>query len=503
MDIKKNLSEFREFIKLNYKNALIYSNRVSQYAGRSFRGDAFKIKSDLAHDVEKDEYLYIPVNLGRVITRIFTDYVIWMGYSVDFGDDKLNEEFVKISDSIQLQLKLNEGVNNQSSIWYGIIRLRNVENKPRVEVVPLPNYCANMEDIKIGDDFYDIKEHYIFNVIKDSNGSMYFYVDRYEKQENGTWKGYYGEKRAYNMDYILTDRIAEAKQEEPLEDLPLYILNNDLDNPHIVGDELNNNRVIRNSKDTWVIPRYFHQSDYVDLADLFQEINDRGSQISVEFIKNLTSKISVPAWFKDAQNIQALKGGNKWLVKNPDYLVHNPWEEPARYITKDATYVQTSINDYIPYLLKLIGFIASIPASLLANAIYGSNNPVGTTEKEFLPFYARVSSKQQRIYSSLQRLFKGIMQIAGHTITELPTIKFIKPASYDTAERTVTAIQQLNAGIMSKESAIAYTMGYDAVEIKEELEKIAEETKNAYAITDTTRVFEEDEEEDENESQEN
>jgi hypothetical protein len=32
----------------------------------------------LAHDFEKDEFLYIPVNIGRAITRIFKDYVIGM-----------------------------------------------------------------------------------------------------------------------------------------------------------------------------------------------------------------------------------------------------------------------------------------------------------------------------------------------------------------------------------------------------------------------------------------
>jgi hypothetical protein len=114
----KNLAPFREFIKQNYKFALIYSNKISQFAGDSFRGEAFKIKSDLAHDINKDEYLYIPANLGRVITRIYKDYVIGLGYNVDFSSEELNEEFTRISDEIELQLKLDEGVNNQSSIGY-------------------------------------------------------------------------------------------------------------------------------------------------------------------------------------------------------------------------------------------------------------------------------------------------------------------------------------------------------------------------------------------------
>ncbi len=498
MEFKKNLAPFREFIKLNHKNALIYSNNISKFAEKSFRGEAFKIKSDLAHNVNKDEYLYIPVNLGRVITRIYTDFVIGMWYNVDFGTDKINKKFVELSDKLQLQIKLNEAINNQSSIGYGILRLRKKDDKPRVELIPLPNYLANMEWLSIGDTFEDIKEHVIFTVQRDEvDGTSYFLVDRYEKEWNKR-RGYYKERRANNGNFILTERLLEAEEEELLDSLPLYIFNNDLDNPHVVGMDEEIRKLSKT--DIGEIPRYFHQSDYVDLGDLFQEINDRGSQISVEFIKNLTSKMSVPAGFMNAQTVQGLRNGanpeNKKFSKNPDFLVHNAGEEPAKYIEKDATYVQVSIKDYMPYLLKLIGFLASIPTVLLANAIYGANNPVGTTEKEFTPFYKRVEKKQQMIYSSLQRLFKDLMLYAGIT-TDLPTIKFNKPTAYDIAERTNTAVQQMNAGIMSKSSAIAYTMWYDEQEVQEELDKIAEEETEAYKKYDSKNMEFKDEDVDE------
>lgn len=488
---QRNLSPFKEFVKANRKYALMFANSTSQYAEESFRADAFKIKSDLAHDITKDEQLYMSLNLPRAVTRIYTDYVIGLGFLVDFNQGKeLNETFTEIADQIKLQLKLNEGIDDQSSIGYWILRLRNKDWKPRVEVIPLPNYLANMEGLRIGDGFEDIKEHYIYSVQRDRDGKTYFYVDRYEKLDNWQWKGYYWEKWANNGSFIFSDRLEEG-EEEILDDLPLYIFNNDLSNPHIVEDKQNK---LINRADIGEIPRYFHQSDYRDLADLFQEINDRTSQISVEFIKNLTSKMSVPASFRDAQTMQKLKGDK--FSKNPDYLVHNVGEEPAKYINKDTGLVTTAINDYIPTLLKFVGFIASIPPVLLTNAIYGGSNPVGTTEKEFLPFYKRVETKQQMIYSSLQRLFKGIMKIAGYEV-DLPTIKFVKPAAYDVNERTNTAVMQINAGIMSKESAIAYIMGYDQAEVQEELKKINKETVDAYAQNKTDIKYEEEEELDE------
>ena len=494
MEINKNLALFREFLKQKHKYAIIYANQVSQFSEKNYRKKAFTIKSDLAHDFDKDEYLYIPVNIGRAITRIFKDYVIWMWISVDFQNEETNNKFVELSDKIKLKLVLDEAITNQSSIWYWIVRIRKViknwEEMPKAEYIPLPNYCADMRGMWIWDEFEDIREHYIFSVQKDENGKKYMYVDRYEKVDNG-WMWYYGEKWDYNKDFVFKNRIQEWV-EESLEDLPLFIFNNDLTNPNVV-DEMDV-RVVQQRWFVWEIPRYFNQSDYVDLADLFQEINDRGSQISVEMIKNLTSKMSVPAWFKDAINAQKLrKGQDKMFVDNPDFLIHNPWETPAQYITKDAEYLNMTLDKYIPMLLKFVWFVASIPSALLYNSIFWWNAPVWTTDKEWQVFYSRIDSKQQRIYNSLQRMFVLLMKYEW-IVAEYPTIRFKRPAVYDIAERTQTAVQQMNAWIMSKESAIAYTMWYDEVEVQEELQRIEDQERNAYAKYDTTKFLDNNEE---------
>lgn len=485
-DLKKNLSMFREYIKTKYKYAQIFSNQISKFSEKDYRTSVFKIKSDLAHDFEKDQYLYIPVNLWRAITRAYTDFVIGMWYNVDFWKDEVNQKFVEIDDWIKLQKLLNEVCDIQSSIWYSVVRCRKRENDkfPRVEIIPVPNYCANMEWLSIWDSFEDIKEHYIFSVIDEwTGGKKYFYVDRYEKNENGNWwTGYYGEKRKYNQSYVLSEKYEEWTEEQ-LDKLPLFLFNNDLTNIHVV-EETDTNKTKRDYYGD--IPRFFNQSDYVDLADLFQEINDRWSQISVEFIKNLTSKLSVPAWFASAQTARNLRKKQNWndddLSENPDYLVHNPWEQPAQYIVKDATYIDVTLDKYFPHLLKLVAIISGVPASMLWASLYAWwNNPVWTTEKEYSTFYSRIEKKQLEIYSPLQKLFNMLVNLYGTTVEELPTIKFKKPTAYDIAERTNTAISQLNAWMMSRKSAIMYTMGYDDSEAEQQLKEIQEEEKDSYA----------------------
>ena len=146
---KKNLSAFRDYIKSKYRFAQMYANQLSKFGENNFRKKVFSIKSNLGNNDFQDEQLYIPINIARAVTRTFTNYVIGKGFSVDFGDDELNKVFVDIADNLKLQTLLNEAVDNQSSIGYSIIRVRSKDNSPRVEIIPVANYLANMEGLTI------------------------------------------------------------------------------------------------------------------------------------------------------------------------------------------------------------------------------------------------------------------------------------------------------------------------------------------------------------------
>jgi len=146
---KKNLSAFRDYIKSKYRFAQMYANQLSKFGENNFRKKVFSIKSNLGNNDFQDEQLYIPINIARAVTRTFTNYVIGKGFSVDFGDDELNKLFVDIADNLKLQTLLNEAVDNQSCIGYSIIRVRSKDNAPRVEIIPVANYLANMEGLTI------------------------------------------------------------------------------------------------------------------------------------------------------------------------------------------------------------------------------------------------------------------------------------------------------------------------------------------------------------------
>ncbi len=481
--MKLNLSKFNEFVKTKHRFAQMYSNEASDFSQKNFRKDIFKIKSNLSWDINKDNQLYIPINLGRAITRVYTDYVIWKWFSADFWEKETNQLFTEIADRLNIQQKLNTVINNQSSIGYWIIRLRDKgegdEVKLRLEVIPVTNYSANTQDLSIGDDFEDINEHFIYSIIKRDDTNI-FYVDRYVR-ENGKRKGIYWEEWEYTQNFVFEKKLKDWKEEE-LDFLPLFIFNNDLENTHTIS---NKDDKIGN------VSRYFNQSDYIDLADLLQELNDRESQISIEFIKNLTSKMSLPKTYAEAKTTQSLRKKSeksperiKNTKENTDWFIHGEGTQPAQYITKDGQYLTIAIEQYLPKLLRFISALSGVPSCILGLDALSWNNPVGTTEKEFTRFYSRITKKQLQIYSETQRLFSAIIALhEGKPFEDIksPIIKFTEAEIWDIAARTDVADKQMAMGIMTKKSALKYTMGLDDSEAEKELENIKKEIQDDYA----------------------
>jgi hypothetical protein len=218
----------------------------------------------------------------------------------------------------------------------------------------------------------------------------------------GKWEGNYGEVYEYDESRKLTRLLEEAKSTEVLDFLPMFLFNNDLEDKNETIDNTKNFDKYGN------IPYLFNQSDYVDLAELIEEINDRNSQISVEFIKNLTSKMSLPKSFIEAENLKKKKEEmqrekqetpntkpngryENSLADNPDFYIHEDGETPAQYITKDSSLLQIAINNRLDQLIRYISAVSAVPVSSLGGDMTRRTSPVGTTEKEREDFYDRVA----------------------------------------------------------------------------------------------------------------
>lgn len=472
----------------------MYENKQSSFTDW-FRQKVFKIKAFLSWDKFKDEILYMCLNYPRLISHRFADYEIGWWFEVKYKNLDDTNKVIERKDFYNIQNKVYRTIVGKSQVGYSVVRILNVDWVPKFQRIPVEYYSVNVSWLSIGSDWEDIKEHNIISVEKVRNGSKNTYdwfthIDNYIKnwtKRIGTYSKFLFDPK---FEFKATD-LVKLKWSETLDYLPIFVFNND-----IINDWLVDLKTIKNDpKSVGSYGRYFAESDYVDVADILQDINDRQSQISVEFIKHLTSKMSLPQSFIDSINNRQAKniirvGAEKskevndilnQAVDNFEYITHSAWESEAKYLTKDGSMIDRAMKQISSHI-RNISAITTIPVYMLAIEESGNNRHLGTDNNEMDSFLNKVEQKRQNYYSTLQRLFAYVGLIL-HWKYEMPTIKFHRFKAYDISDKATTAETLLNNQLLSKKSSMKFIWGWDDEEVQQEIDLINQELVNENAIT--------------------
>lgn len=479
----------KNFILSKEKYALAYANGES---ASWWRKQAFQIKSFLSGDADKDKTLYLRYNYFRLISKAYADYEVGEGIQVQFENTKIQERLTQWMDSSNIQQLIYNVMVQKSKIGHCIVRclFRDDEKSKRtpiIEKIPLTNYFCSTTGISVGATFVDLPEHHIVNVYNEIiNGETKTRakVDTYRKQGD-QWIGEYGTYE-YSASFTYNDdnRIGELTT-EVLPYLPLFLFNaENLEDDMLEGED------IRNQKGSGLLKMIFAESDYVDVMDIIQDINDRQSQISVEFIKHLGSKISLPeSYFERAQNMSInslLKNKSNTVeainnhIENFDYISHGAGESPAQYITKDAVMIDKAI-DKIEKDIRAISTFTSIPVYMLGLETASGNRHVGTDEKDAEAFLQKIKRRRSIAYATLQQFFAYVAWGMKFEYV-LPTIKFPKLPNGDLSVKVDIASRMKDNGFLSQKSLIKFVNNFDDAEYDEEKAIMDQELTDEYAI---------------------
>lgn len=492
--MQKLTDEFINYLNAKKRFISIYENRQSSFT-EWFRKKIFKTKSFLSWDKFKDEFLYMCINYARLISHRFADYEIWGWFEVKYSNTDNTNKVINRRDSFNIQNKIYRTIVGKSQVWYSVVRILNVDWVPKFQRIPVEYYSVNISWLNIWSDRDDIKEHNIISVEKTWNWNTNSYdwfthLDNYIKSWNKRIWTYSKFKFDAKFEFKITD-LVKLKWSETMDYLPIFVFNND-----IMNDGLVDLKTVKNDpQSVGSYSRYFAESDYVDIADILQDINDRQSQISVEFIKHLTSKMSLPQSFIDSiQSRQAKNIVKMWAtnsrevndlmnqaVENFEYITHGAGESEAKYLTKDGSMIDRAMKQISSHL-RNISAITTIPVYMLAVEESGNNRHLWTDNNEMDNFLTKVEQKRQNYYSTLQRLFAYIWFIINWKY-ELPTIKFSRFKAYDISDKATTAETLMNSQLTSKKSLIKFIRWYDDQEAKEEMDLIGQELINENAIT--------------------
>lgn len=423
----------------------IYENEASHFVVWTYKSNVFNIKSYLSDKLEKDEYLYLTVNLLSLMANTTADYLIGDGIEISIDNEQAQEKWKEIADNNTLDELLYNIALTSGIYGYAIIRTRkDDEGNIVLEEIPYDYYYPQIEWLFLGEEPRVI---YLISKINETLNSQVqskAKIQSYTKQPNGKRLIEYGLYKV-SLDGVQYTLETELAPPEQIDFLNMYRFDN---------------RKASN--------KYLWISDYGDVLDLLEEVNDRFTQISVQFIKHLNSKISLPEW------VSALLQNKDKKVQNLEVFVHRQGEQPAQYIENHNSLIPEAQN-YIDKILKLIGAITQIPISFFWFEEAGGAEKVEALRIRLTRFLKKIQRKQRVLELTLIKLVKQTLVFAGVEWEFSVDIKFSDAMLKDLQQNTQMYIDLYNASLVSQHTAIANIFNRDDEMVTKEFKRMNDE----------------------------
>lgn len=210
----------------------------------------------------------------------------------------------------------------------------------------------------------------------------------------------------------------------------------------------------------------FSKSDYVDIMPNLQEVNERVSQISTQFLKNLDAILQLPIQEGEQKK---LEGGEE---QNIDYIEVTAEEaDIAKFISFDTSALE-ALDKFVSNQIKFISWATGVPAFEFS----------GTAQPE------RVESLRIRMFSAIRKtetkrrfITKGINDIVrigfkllGKTLSEdnQVSVSYSDVIPIDPLVEAQVEEVKVRNGLSSKKRAIKRLHNYTEEELEEEMTNI-------------------------------
>ena len=210
----------------------------------------------------------------------------------------------------------------------------------------------------------------------------------------------------------------------------------------------------------------FGVSDLHFITPQLAEINEKATQMSIQFLKNLSAKMTVPPeLIDDAGNLkkfEAIGLENNDMVE-PKYVIN---ENPL--LAECFTYIEKELN--------YISFITSVPLfELLSSSVIPER--VGALKLRLFQAIMKTNSKRSEIMKGVQYIIQCGLKLQGIQDPSNIDIEFADVLPVDEAELVTVEESKLRNGLTSKRSAIKRLENYDDERVDEELRAIDNENK--------------------------
>ncbi len=432
-------------------------NEASHFLAGNLRQRIFNVKSYLSQSRQTDDFLYLNVNLLNLVATSFADFAVGGGVKIKLSNPDLQKVWDGIAEENNFAELVYQSVINQSGMGYSVIRTRkNLDEKIVLEEIPHEYYYPQTSLLMLGE---RPNVHHLVSMREAKKGKFEAFIQTYEKT------------KLSELDDETYNKIAPVQSEEGWlytrgkyvrKQKDVFVLEGDLECEWLEFLPLTqvNNQCVSGE--------FFGESDFAPVLDLLEEFNDRISQISVQFIKHLNSKLALPESMGNA-----LMNEEK-SINEVEFFGYRAGENPPQYV-ENANSLIPEAQEYLDRLIRLISAMVQVPSSFLGLSESAGVEKVEALKIKLNRFLKKVQRKQKMHEAKLKKIVKDSLRLAGYENENLNIeVIWSETLPQDIATDASVYSDLAQDGIISRRTALTKIMkDWDESRIDQEEEELS------------------------------
>jgi len=468
------IAELDDFYKL-------YQCDVYYHDGTTDRG-AFRLQEFFSNDTKKSEILAIALNIAPLIADVGTDFLFAEEVKIEVdeevkGREKLQKQIDEIIERNNLLEKLDESSTLFQVAGFTNFKIyRGEDGKAVVEEIPYDYWFPNWSGVTVGGEPKNHRIVVYLDQVNDNNVTEKFvYIEDYylegeeENQkcviEYSLWKEGTGRK--------LGDQVS-------LDELGLKPANAELKKTE--GEKKTLTAVQRTDMTRLPFASVHHRktvkerygiSIYKRVVPLLNELNDRLTQVSLQFLKHLDPLLQLP----ESAILRDAKTGKIQRV-NLEVILAKQGDPDAKYVTNENPQIEQAFK-HMERVIRSIAKLTQTPDSFLMEDEKGGVEKAESLRVRLMSFLKRIRRYQRKYDKAIKRIISLALEAeTKKKQEEVPlNITFDLGLPKDWRYDEEVWGSALERGIASKRKAIARFQGVEGDELESEIKEIEEDEK--------------------------
>lgn len=469
-------NEDLERISIEDRYFKLLNSDAYDYEGKTDKG-VFRLKEFFSNDEKKARILAKALNIAPLIVDVGTDFLFGEPFQVTVEGDKnskTQQAIDRIVEDNHLQERMEESSQLLQAIGHTHFKLFGKDSEAVIEEIPYTYWFPNWSGVPNGADPDNVRiVSYLTHSDENGISKKYIYIEDYFMEADTAVIEYslFEDKSGKIGDAVLLETLDLVPQGDNVEKVMLdsdgeavetlrYRQDTGLDELPLVTINLRKTVLQRHG-----------QSIFKRVMPLLEELNDRLSQVSIQFLKHLNAKIQVP----EGSVVRDPKTGR---VQSSDIevLIARAGEPDARYITNDNPLIEQAFK-HMEMILREIAKLTQTPDSFLLPDEKGGAEKAEALRTRLMNFLKRERRYQRKYDAALKKLLRIALKIEGVKNADALTLSVSfdqgLPKDWEIDERVWG--NALDRGLSSRETAVSHFQNIEGEELDEELKRIATE----------------------------